>query len=290
MSIEKIEIPRLIAFKKTLELFGFCYACEKAYAAAIYAKVIDQNLNPKLRLIIAKSKVTPIKKPQTIPRLELCAAHLLSKLAKYTLTTLEIENKNIVIRYFTDSTITLVWIKGNLHRWKQFVASRVTTIHENTDEKNWFHIKSADNPADCASRGIPAAKLVNFSLWWEGPASFFERRWEDQNLYETEMEAKLNFEKKYTFVTLVSDWSKFSNFTTLIRVVAYCRRILKIQNKKTKYLSAVELNQAEMILAKLTQEQFKNTKQMSKIISLNPSLDENGLLRVGGRLQKSLLP
>src|SRR5260370_17565882 len=35
--------------------------------------------------------------------------------------------------------------------------------------ENWHHVISQHNPADCASRGIPAAELRDLELWWNGP-------------------------------------------------------------------------------------------------------------------------
>ncbi|XP_044729628.1 uncharacterized protein LOC123292978 [Chrysoperla carnea] len=33
----------------------------------------------------------------------------------------------------------------------------------------WFHVPTADNPADIASRGCMPSQLVNHKLWWSGP-------------------------------------------------------------------------------------------------------------------------
>ncbi|GFX95738.1 uncharacterized protein TNCV_4886641 [Trichonephila clavipes] len=38
-----------------------------------------------------------------------------------------------------------------------------------TSEASWHHVKSQENPADCASRGIAASKLKVHKLWWSGP-------------------------------------------------------------------------------------------------------------------------
>lgn len=56
-----------------IELHGFADALEKAYAAVVYIKCGDS-----VNLLTAKSKVNPIKNRKTLPKLELCAAHLLA--------------------------------------------------------------------------------------------------------------------------------------------------------------------------------------------------------------------
>ncbi|GBM57062.1 hypothetical protein AVEN_157028-1 [Araneus ventricosus] len=60
-------------------------------------------------------------------------------------------------RYFwTDSSITYFWIKGNLNRFKLFVKNRVQRF---TNPKEWRHCPGKDNPADLISRGMSAAEL-----------------------------------------------------------------------------------------------------------------------------------
>ncbi len=49
---------------------------------------------------------------------------------------------------------------------QMFVGNRVAQIMELIPPERWGHVLSADNPADCASRGLyPAAH----TLWWNGP-------------------------------------------------------------------------------------------------------------------------
>ena len=55
---------------------------ENAYGGVIYLRMVDISDQVHIVLVISKSKVAPIKK-LTIPRLELCGAHLLSQLLHY---------------------------------------------------------------------------------------------------------------------------------------------------------------------------------------------------------------
>ena len=66
----------------SLQLHGFCDASETAYGCVFYLRMIDVSDQVHIALVISKSKVAPIKK-LTIPRLELCGAHLLSQLLHY---------------------------------------------------------------------------------------------------------------------------------------------------------------------------------------------------------------
>ena len=55
-------------------------ASQSAYAACIYLQSVTQLGNVTVKFVTAKSRVIPIKKSFTIPRLELLGNYILSKL------------------------------------------------------------------------------------------------------------------------------------------------------------------------------------------------------------------
>ena len=55
---------------------------------------------------------------------------------------------------WTDSMITLGWIRGESSGWKPFVANRECEIQELTNPSCWRHCVSEENPADIVSRGM----------------------------------------------------------------------------------------------------------------------------------------
>jgi len=60
-------------------------------------------------IIASKSKVNPKKNRKTIPKLELCAAHLLDKL----INRVKKDLGDLAETYaWSDSTITLAWIRN----------------------------------------------------------------------------------------------------------------------------------------------------------------------------------
>ncbi|XP_050340313.1 uncharacterized protein LOC126766604, partial [Bactrocera neohumeralis] len=128
--LDKITIPRWIGTYNniSLELHAFGDASDKAYAAVIYAKVGQQ-----VTLLLAKSKVNPIKNRKTIPKLELCGAHLLAKILKRTKKTLNLQCK---IYAWSDSMVTLAWIQ-NKNNKEKFVRTRVNDINEMIPEAEW---------------------------------------------------------------------------------------------------------------------------------------------------------
>ena len=73
--------PKGVTIEST-QLHGFCDASEDAYAGVIYLRLTDSDGNVHISLVVAKTKVAPIKR-LTIPRLELCGANLLAQLLNH---------------------------------------------------------------------------------------------------------------------------------------------------------------------------------------------------------------
>lgn len=70
---------------------------------------------------------------------------------------------------WTDSTITLAWLKQHPSTWNTYVVNCVSEIQTSLPTVRWNHISSKHNPADCASRDLSAAELASHNLWWSGP-------------------------------------------------------------------------------------------------------------------------
>ena len=90
-----------------VQLHGFCDASEVTYSRVVYPRATDDQNNVHVALVMAKTKVAPIKR-LSIPRLEQCGAVIVSKLLHHVAKILEVPLYN----YFawTDSRITLVWL------------------------------------------------------------------------------------------------------------------------------------------------------------------------------------
>ncbi|KAH9634604.1 hypothetical protein HF086_009256 [Spodoptera exigua] len=168
-NITKIEIPRWIGTNivADIELHGFCDASQKAYACVVYCKLYEEGKS-KITLVAGKSRLVSNNKQVSLPRLELCGAHLLSKLMLKIKQCLH--GHRISIYGWVDSTAVLGWLQGNPDRWTTFVSNRVRHIIEVIPPKHWRYIKSAENPADCASRGLTMTQLNTHQLWWHGPS------------------------------------------------------------------------------------------------------------------------
>ena len=65
-----------------VQLHGFADASKAAYGGVIYLRTVYQDTTTEVALVMAKSRVAPLKQ-YTIPRLELCGALTLSKMLEF---------------------------------------------------------------------------------------------------------------------------------------------------------------------------------------------------------------
>lgn len=167
--LEGVRVPRPLyhdSHQHQREIHGFADASERAYGAVLYLRTRGNEKQWHTTLITAKSKVAPLQQV-SLPRLELCAAHLLARLTQKTINTLSTDIT--AIHLWSDSTVAIGWIQAHPSRWKTYVANRVADIQRRVPEALWHHIAGTDNPADCASRGLFPSHLLEWTLWWKGP-------------------------------------------------------------------------------------------------------------------------
>lgn len=195
--------------------------------------------------------------------------------------------------------VVLSWLQSQPSRWRTFVANRVADITRVLNNDRWRHVQSADNAADIATRGIRASDLADFEVWWTGP------QWLKKDLEFIGCDIpKTELELKSTFHTILQEdhpiWERFSDITRMKRVLAYCRRMSKKEGTGTryKYLTTDELERVlvecikyyqNLVYGKEVEDLKKtgNVKPRSSLITLSPFLDENEVIRVGGRLQNA---
>ena len=100
-TLHEVRIPRIVVCHsyKELELHIFTDASERAYGASVYVRSVNDAGECIVRLLMAKSRVAPIK-PTTIPRLELCGAVVGARLYEKVLNSLRLHLYAIALLKF----------------------------------------------------------------------------------------------------------------------------------------------------------------------------------------------
>ena len=293
------------------QLHGFSDASEDAYAGVVYIRGEDAHGNTHVALVMAKTKVSPLKR-LTVPRLELCGAYLLAQLLHHIKSLYQIPVADVYA--WTDSTIVLNWLNGSPKRFKTFVGNRISTIVDCIPPNCWNHVSSVDNPADCASRGLYPSELLHHELWWRGPKwlTIPQSQWPIQLPLppnETHSEEKeICLTTTYQPMTPLIPVDRYSTFSRFQRVTAWIYRFVdncRAQRSSavlTPYLTIEELSCAERYWIAMSQsDSFPNELAMlrsnrditlpnnSALKLLNPFLDPHGIIRVGGRISNAKL-
>uniref|UniRef100_UPI001439C39A uncharacterized protein LOC117162199 n=1 Tax=Bombus vancouverensis nearcticus TaxID=2705178 RepID=UPI001439C39A len=297
--LNNVRFPRKAIIESAIEigLHGFCDASEKAYGACVYLRTLNTNGRVWTQLLTAKSKVAPLK-CQTIPRLELSGALLLTSLMSTVQQALSHKITRTI--YWTDSTIVLHWLNTSPHTLKTFVANRVSEIQTKTSIRDWRHVPTDDNPADLISRGQTPEEFLRPTIWQHGPAWLYQ----SEGYWPTwELTPQIELPEQKGAICLSAnpaDYSllqRYSSWPKLIRIIARCLRWKQKKNRAAP-LTVTELRITHNKLIKLLQnihlseeirtlQKDRNAAIKGELTRLNPFIDKEGILRVGGRLSHS---
>ncbi|KAL0861062.1 hypothetical protein ABMA27_009574 [Loxostege sticticalis] len=301
--LSKLQIPRSVLCDSPtrIELHTFSDASQTAYGACIYMRSIDADGKVTVRLLCGKSKVAPLK-PTTMPRLELCAALLSARLCKTVIDSIRYKPNQVY--HWCDSSIVLAWLSSDPRNLKSFVANRICEILETTKASSWRYVPTSVNPADLISRGVHSNQILDLNLWWSGPTYLLEpdTNWPVLNKNsscETLPEIKSN---SVTLLEDFIDFEKYSNLNKLQNTLAYIKRFVfnlkNSNNKRSGALTIEEINDSFQSLCIIAQRQSfpveyealskeRPLSSKSKILALSPFMDDNKLIRVGGRIDAS---
>lgn len=318
-SLNHLKIPRWVLYEDSTihEIHVFTDASDKAYGACVYIRSCNNNGPIGVQLLVSKNRIVPIK-PMTTPRLELCGALLGARLCTKVKESFTIPIHQC--RFWCDSTIVLGWLTTPSNLLKPFVRNRVNEIQESTSGHTWNYVPSKDNPADLVSRGLRADLIKDTPLWWSGPSFLLRGKNEWPKMPNTKHDlpevvnhcngsSNSSDNSSISHHTDVSFHSsiihclleKYSSLLKVQKIFTYVQRFiynLKNKNKRGGILSTAELQESFNIIIRNSQiemfpDEYNRLKtgqklfRKSRLLSLTPFLDANGLIRVGGRLDNS---
>lgn len=254
----EIAIPRWTGQSnepQNYEIHGFADASNAAYAAVVYLRVESLTQSIQVSLLMAKTKVAPIK-VQSIPRLELCAAVLLTRLITFVQTTMQLQKAPVYC--WSDSSVVLSWLSCHPSKWKTFVANRVSEITTQIPSAHWRHVPSSSNPADCASRGISADDLISKTLWWQGPSWLrcSSDQWPTKSFAPASQEhaTELRSDKHaHVGADCVNSWNlpyEVSSWPRLLRITAYVFRFIHNLRNTQRRIKGTALTTEEVSSAR----------------------------------------
>jgi len=287
-----------------VELHHFSDASSYAYGACTYIRCISAQGKVYVALMCSKGRIAPMKQ-MTIPRLELMAAVLSAKADVALRSELRLQVKQSY--FWTDSEIVLAYLNNHTARYQVFVGNRVSQITKQTDVKQWFHVPGIDNPADLITR-VQDPITFDMGKWTKGPQFLWKKgdvklpkRGEYDISEDPEVKQVSTFKVDKVDHPIDDMVERYSSWRRLKKCMAYCIRPLHIKTGKLSHvtkltLSVQEIQDAEILLIKHVQRIFYPDEMdvlqkkgklaaSSSIRDLDPILDANGLLRVGGRLK-----
>lgn len=286
---------------KSVELHNLSDASNTGYGRCSYLPLVDDLNQVHCPFVMGKARVAPLK-PVTIPRLELTAALVSIKVSASLQRQLDYERITEV--FWTDNQVVLGYTGNDVRRFHVFVANRVQRIWDHSSPDQWRYVKTKDNPAAEASRGLSAEQLVQNSRWLTGPAFL----WETKIAPAAEESCHLQFpsdgpevKKAWTLATescvrkmptIPERLGYFSDFHRAKKAFALCIRFkTRLHNRSVKKsklnestgtaketrtnlyqsLTVEDVRQAELSIIKLEQEEA-----FTKKIQLLESLEVRG--------------
>ena len=313
--LQEIRVPRCY----TPENFGdvifrtlhvFADASKDAIGYVAYLHSINSRDDVHVSFVMGDSKVAP-KSASSIPRLELCAAVGAVHAAAFIKREINLSFDDSY--YYSDSEVTLAYIRNEQKRFIKYVSRRVEIIRTHSDSSKWNYVSSSNNPADISTRPQSASSLMK-STWLTGPSKLREASQNDLPIKE-EMKTLLAdlpesiednlgnalFTKEETEIDSIAEMLfRVNNWMKAVRVMEkVVQFLIKTGSPNLKDINFMYLRTKtiEYLMKNVQKNHYgdeitilqskKDLKLSHKLNNLCPFIDEHGILRVGGRLKQS---
>ena len=271
-SVPDVAVPRLIFYSRCVSLHMFSDASELAFGCCAYIVGTSNS-----RLVMSKGRVAPLKE-MTVPKLELTAALLSVRMARYILTSYKYEVVIDSVTFWIDSSCALQWIVSVEAHKNIFVRNRVREIQsicKGLPKPSFYHVPTQENPADLVTR-IRILSMEHFlkeTMWWNGPSWLIDKKaWpqssfgdcvhvadpveasEDASIFSEGAVSQGNIvvnnimvSKEIKYSDSLPHIENFSKYMRLIRATVYVQKfIFKLKKIDTdNQVSVGEINTAE---------------------------------------------
>ncbi|XP_055308596.1 uncharacterized protein LOC129572616 [Sitodiplosis mosellana] len=186
--------------------------------------------------------------------------------------------------------------KVTIPRWLGISKEAIAEIQELTKGIQWKHVRTKDNPADLASRGLIATNIVNNAFWFNGPEWLVKEK--------DEWPVSAFIVDRQVEEATVEEAKPVSVLMTITQVDVVPRIEVEVKGRPTESLldrcgSMKKLRQFFAKEINIDTQPNENcevkTKHLnvgrdSSIVKLTPFVDGDGIMRVGGRIKRSLMP
>jgi hypothetical protein len=321
-SSHSLKIPRYLGdYTSKYRLLAFCDASKDFYACVLYLQDINTN---QCKFLLCKNRVVnTTMKTKSIPVLELYAMSFAVKIAVDTFS--ELSNAfcpvNICsLHVYSDSMIVLSWLLSKVHTFNK-IERKGPVVNNQLDSIvkcckvhpiSFYHIGGLDNPADKCSRCV-SARVLSGTNFLSGPAFT-----PDLLTNEFVSVPAMGQDRRYVCNTVGIDASfppiipfdRFSVFRKLYNVTHYVFKYLdRLKRTVNERIPTMfpdmgdhSYHDAGRYLIRCAQSQiftdeFNYLKYPGKVSNaptlvhqLNLFIDDEGILRVRGKMQKYSAP
>ena len=317
--IDSIEIPRWYGYSELneskCEIHVFADASSTSYGAVAYLRIISSD-TLHCSFLVGKSRLAPIKtKTLTVPKLELQAAVLSSRMKVSLIEELNVDIYKVYM--YSDSKAILFDICNDNRQFDTYTMHRLNEIRSNTDISSWHYIPSSLNVADDLTRYYQFNKLVNNDRWLYGPSYLKTQNseWPKEivqaiDLKNLKQSSKSSNNSQCNHFSRnmqpFINWSYYSSWRKLVRHIAILLQLKsRWVNKKRKCRTGEKilcintdvLNKSMLTIYKIVQKEHytaefellsknKEIPKTSSIFNLHPTIKDE-LLVVNSRLKTS---
>ena len=172
---EKVTFKRCIVMENAVcdpELIVFCDGSPSAMCAVVYVRwsLPDNKFN--VRLVAAKTRVTPLQR-MTTPRAEIQAAVLGVRLCKTVVESLHLTFQEPI--FLSDSTCTLATLSKESTVLNEFFGNRQEECLGYTSTSQWFHVPSEENVADLGTKMNSRVEDIEENSVWQNGARWLRQ-------------------------------------------------------------------------------------------------------------------